>query len=318
MPLVAGIDIGGGSAKLGIVDPRGTIVVRDEMPTPAASTSDELAEAYACGIGRLLEAPEAGNTIGIGVGVPGHLDESGLTSTFSNVPLLDNYPLAAFLERRFQVPVRIDNDATLAALAEHRFGAGRKAKRLLVVTLGTGIGLGLVVDGEPQRPVRGCMGDPGHIIVDPEARWTCRQGCRGCLESLASSLALERDAAAMASLQPDSRLGTILAREGRLRTAEVITAARDGDDAAVTLLEKLGAWLGMAAASWCALYDPDLILFGGGVRSTGRLLVSSIRRTMKTVGMPEYVAGNNVGLVKLGNDAGLIGAASLFADCLED
>lgn len=317
MPFAVGIDIGGGSAKLGIVDARGVVMVRDEMSTPKVNTPAELAMAYASGIDGILKRPNAGALAGIGVGLPGHLDAAGLTSTYSNVPLLDNFPFAEFLTDRFGLPVRLDNDATLAALAEYRFGAGRGAKRLLVVTLGTGIGLGLVADGEPQRLVRGCMGDPGHIIVDPHARWTCRQGCRGCLESVASSLALERDAAAMAVWRPDGQLGTILAREGCLRTAQIIEAAHSGVAEASHLLEKLGAWLGMAAASWCALYDPDLILFGGGLSSAGRVLLSATRRTMKAVGMPEYVSGRKIGLAKLSNDAGLIGAASLFADSWE-
>lgn len=317
MPLIAGVDIGGGSAKLGIVDPRGVIVRRDEMPTPKAKTPIELAETYATRIEKLLTQVDGDELAGVGVGVPGHLDADGLASTRSNVPLLDHFPLADFLRSRFQVPIRLDNDATLAALAEHCFGAGRGVARLLVVTLGTGIGIGLMVDGEPQRPVRGCMGDPGHVIVDPETRWTCRQGCRGCLESVASSLALERDALAMAVWQPDSPLGAILDREGCLRAAHIIVAARDGDDAATVLLRQLGNWLGMACASWSALYDPDLILFGGGLSSAGSLLLSPIEQTMRSVGMPAYVSETEIGLAKLGNDAGLIGAASLFADFWE-
>lgn len=318
MPFVVGVDIGGGSAKLGLVDDRGVVRLRDEMPTPAVTSSAELAIAYAAGIDGILERADAGAPAGIGVGLPGHLDADGLTSTYSNVPLLDNFPFAEFLADRFGLPVRLDNDATLAALAEYRFGAGQEAKRLLVVTLGTGIGLGLIADGEPQRPVRGCMGDPGHIIVDPEARWTCRQGCRGCLESVASSLALERDAAAMAAWRPDGPLGAILAREGCLRTADIIEAAHSGVADAGHLLEELGAWLGRAAASWCALYDPDLVLFGGGLSSAGCALLSATRRTMTAVGMPEYVSGREVRLAKLNNDAGLVGAACLFADCWED
>lgn len=317
MPFVVGVDIGGGSAKLGIVDAGGVVTVRGEMPTPAVGTSTELAMAYASGIESILNRSDAGAPAGIGVGLPGHLDADSLTSTYSNVPLLDNFPFAEFLADRFGLPVRLDNDATLAALAEYRFGAGRGAKRLLVVTLGTGIGLGLVADGEPQRLVRGCMGDPGHIIVDPEARWACRQGCRGCLESVASSLALERDAAAMAVWRPDGQLGEILARKGCLRTIHIIEAAHSGVADASHLLEKLGGWLGMATASWCAIYDPDLILFGGGVSSAGYALLSATRRTMKKVGMPEYVSGRKIRIAKLNNDAGLVGAACLFAECWE-
>lgn len=312
MQYIAAIDVGGGSAKIGVVDRLGGIVGRHGIPTPAASSPEDLAEAYASGIESLLEKSEDGDAVGIGVGLPGYLDEDGRMSKFSNVPLLDNFPLAAFLEKRLRLPVRVDNDATLAALAEHRFGAGRETKRLLVVTLGTGIGVGLIEDGEPQRPVRGCMGDPGHIIVDPGARWACRQGCHGCLESVASSLALEREAMALAAWDAGSQLAEIMDCNGRVGAADAIEAARDGDAAAAALIEKLGTWLGMAAASWCCLYDPDLILFGGGVSAAGQMLLSSIDRAMKAVGMPAYASETKTGLAKLGNDAGLVGAASLF------
>ena len=312
MHFAVGIDIGGGSAKLGSVNSRGQVLSRRTLPTPDAGDARELAAAYATEIETLLEKTDGGTPLGIGVGVPGHLDAASRSCTSGNVPLLDNFPLADFLEDRFSLPVRLDNDATLAALAEHRFGAGQSARRLLVVTLGTGIGLGLVIGDEPQRPVRGCMGDPGHIIVDPQATWNCRQGCKGCLESVASSLALERDAHAAALWKPDSELGRLLNDDRSPSAARIIGAAHDGTDEAIHLIEKAGTWIGMAAASWCAFYDPDQILFGGGLSSAGRLLLTTINKTMKTVGMPEYVAGRKIGLAKLKNDAGLIGAAYLF------
>ena len=312
MRCMAAIDVGGGSAKIGIVDSHGAILGRDLIPTPTACGAEELAETYARSIESLLKRLKGCSPIGVGVGLPGYLDEDRRTSRFSNVPLLDGFPLATFLEHRLRLPARADNDATLAALAEHRFGAGGKARRLLVATLGTGIGVGLVRNGEAWRPVRGCMGDPGHIIVDPEARWSCRQGCRGCLESVASSLALEREAMASTASDGSGLLAAARDRDGRVSAADVIQAARKGDAAAVSLIEKLGAWLGMAAASWCSLYDPDLILFAGGVSSAGPLLLSAIDRTMRAVGLPTYVAETETGLAALGNDAGLVGAASLF------
>lgn len=314
MHFAVGIDIGGGSAKLGSVNAHGQVLSRRTLPTPDAGDARELAAAYAAEIGRLLDQSGDGTPSGIGVGVPGHLDAGSRSCALSNVPLLDNFPFADFLEDRFALPVRLDNDATLAALAEHRFGSGQSAGRLLVVTLGTGIGVGQVIEGKPQRPVRGCMGDPGHIIVDPQAMWTCRQGCRGCLESVASSLALERDAHAAAVWKPDSGLGRLLKDRGSLTAANIVGAAHDGADDAIHLIEKAGAWIGMATASWCALYDPDLILFGGGLSAAGRLLLTAINKNMKTAGMPEYVAGRKIGLAKLKNDAGLIGAASLFVN----
>ncbi len=309
-----GVDIGGNSAKLGIVSDAGKIIFRQRVATPTPDQPELVAKEYAHAIHYLLDRCRemAIRPIGIGVGMPGHISEDRRTSTFSNVHVLDNFPLVDFLSERFHLPVELDNDATLAALAEYRFGGGRGAKRLIVVTVGSGIGAGLIVDGKPQRPIRGCIGDPGHIIVAPESQWRCGCGCRGCLETVASSLAIEREATALAHRSPNSELTRVLNDRGTLSTTDVLRAAQEGDTQARRVLEQAGHWLGVGLVSWCYFFDPDLILIGGGVSVAGEILLSPIRQVMAEVGMPQYVADVRIALAELGNDAGMIGAASLL------
>ena len=309
-----GVDVGGSSAKMGVVSQAGEIVIHHRVPTPVFDQPQQVAEEYARAIGHVLDLCHemAVQPIGIGLGMPGHISEDRRASTFSNVHALDDFRIVDYLGERFQLPVELDNDATLAALAEYWFGGGRDAKRLVVMTVGSGIGAGLIVDGQPQRPVRGCIGDPGHLIVDPQSPWRCGCGCRGCLETVASSLAIEQRATVVASRRPESELARTLARLGKLPAAEVIRAAQAGGVSARHVLEQAGHWLGVGLVSWCYFFDPDLVLIGGGVSAAGELLLSPIRRAVAEIGMPQYVAGVRVALAEIGNDAGIIGAASLL------
>lgn len=314
MRYAVGVDIGGSSAKLGIVSDAGEIQLRHTLPTPPSDEPGEVAAAYADAIGYLLDQcremdiqPE-----GVGIGIPGHLSEDRKRSTFNNVHTLDNFPLVDFLVQRLRCPIILDNDATLAALAEHKFGAGRSARRLIVMTVGSGIGAGLVVDGVPQRSIRGCIGDPGHIIVDPNSRYRCGYGCKGCLEAVASAMAIEREAMALAQQFPDSKIGRLFQEHGSLTTSDVVAIAQTQDQTASQIIAQAGHWLGIALASWCTIYDPDLILIGGGVSAAGDHLLNPIRQTVVKYGAPLYVSNLRVSRAQLGNDAGMIGAASLL------
>jgi len=309
-----GVDVGGSSAKLGIVSQAGEILFRYRLPTPTFDQPSRVAEAYAQAIAIVVnQACDAGvQPAGIGVGMPGHISPDRRSATLTNVQILDKFPLADFLSQRFDLPVELDNDGTLAALAEYHYGGGQNVGRLLTVTVGTGLGVGLVVDGQAQRPVRGCIGDPGHIIVEPESPWHCGLGCQGCLETVASSLAIEREAIALARRFPDSALARRSAPDGSVSTAQVIDAAHRGDPLARNVLEKTGRWLGIGLTSWCYFFDPDLVLIGGGVSTAGEFLLTSIRRTIRERALPAYATHVQISLAQLGNDAGLIGAASLF------
>jgi len=317
MHYAIGVDIGGSSAKLGVVSQTGKILRRHRLPTPNFDQPTRIADAYAEAVKIAVNhCRDAGiQPAGIGVGMPGHISPDRRSATLTNVQILDNFPLADFLSQRFDLPVELDNDGTLAALAEYRYGGGQNSSRLLTVTIGTGLGVGLVVNGQAQRPVRGCIGDPGHMIVEPDSPWVCGLGCRGCLETVASSLAIEREATAIAHRFPDSELARLSAPGGgAVTTAQVIDAAHQGDALARDVLDKTGRWLGIGLTSWCYFFDPHLVLIGGGVSAAGEFLLTGIRQMIQERALPAYASRVQIGLAQLGNDAGLIGAASLFLD----
>lgn len=147
---------------------------------------------------------------GIGIGLPGHIDFKRGTTRLGNVASLDGFPIADYLCNKSGVNVFIENDATLAALAEHRFGIGQGSDRFLTVALGTGIGVGFIEDGKPVHTANGTMGDIGHVVVDPTGKHSCRQGCHGCLESVASALALQASYDALPGVRRDEGPGPLL------------------------------------------------------------------------------------------------------------
>ncbi len=313
MNFAIGVDIGGSSAKIGAVDASGSVVKRHRVLTPDTNYPVEAVQAYVKGIRQLLDGMtvERGEILGIGIGMPGQIQPDRQSATWSNVPVLDDFPLVPYLSQQFDMAVCLDNDATVAAIAEAYFGSGEEGGRLLVITVGTGIGVGFVVDGRAQRLTRGCMGDAGHIIVDPKGTWQCPLGCWGCLETVATSLALEREAVIRGQEQANSTLNQQKPASGEITAHRVIEAAHAGDALACDLIENVGVWLGLAATSWCHIYGPDRILVGGGVSAAGELLLEPMRSTMKKTGMVSYVDAVVVELASLGNDAGMIGAASL-------
>ncbi|MEM7344627.1 MAG: ROK family protein [Chloroflexota bacterium] len=316
MSYALGVDVGGGSVKIGLVDTQGQIVAQHRFLTPLDQPPADVVDLYARAIETFVEQQPCSqtNVVGMGIGMPGQIDPTRQTSIHSNVPTLDGFPLVDFFSKRFQWPVALDNDATVAALAEYTFGAGQAINRLLVMTVGTGIGAGLVIDGMPYRSTRGCAGDPGHIIVDPTSQWRCRLGCRGCLETVATSLALEREATTLAQWLPDSALGKILKTQQRIITSDVIDLAKDGDAHAVQLIKKIGDWLGIGLVSWSYVFDPEVILIGGGLSVVEDLLIPQIRQTMLTIGMSAYVEETQLKPAMFGNDAGIIGAAALIME----
>ena len=192
-----GIDIGGGSTKIGLVSEDGQIIDRCKVAPDPDNHGDVIVQVVADGVNGLMRQ----NILvsGIGVGYPGPIHPGNMSGGVGNVAGLNNYPLAQRLTELLGLPARLENDATAAALAEAGFGAGRASKRVLMVTAGTGIGVALIVDGQALITSGGCLGDAGHIIVNGDSHLRCRLGCTGCLEAMASAEALDDLAAAEAA-----------------------------------------------------------------------------------------------------------------------
>lgn len=307
MGLTIGVDVGGTKIAAGVVDDEGIILQRARRESPAkdnVAIQDTIA-------GLVEELSDGRDITAVGVGAAGFVDVSRSTVLFAPNLSWRDEPLKTELERRTGLPVVIENDANAAAWGEFAFGAGADADDLLLVTVGTGVGGGIVLDGCLHRGTFGIAAEIGHLRVVPDGR-PCPCGNRGCWEQYASGSALVRETREAAENDPGAR--GLLTRAGgdpQAITGPMITdAAKDRETFAVSQLAQLGKWLGEGIASLTAVLDPGVVVIGGGVADAGDLLLDPIREHCRAnlTGRghrPELT----VRVAELGNDAGLIGAA---------
>jgi glucokinase len=314
--LAIGIDIGGTKVAGGVVDEHGEILQRTRRDTPHRSTSPKVVEdtIVACVDELLGMTVDSDEVVAVGIGAAGFVAEDRATVVFAPHLSWRNEPLRAALQERVALPITVDNDANAAAWAEATFGAARGESHVVMITLGTGIGGGLIIDGRVQRGRFGIAGEFGHMQVVPDGL-RCECGNRGCWEQYASGNALVREARAM--IEAGSPVvADLLARLGNdpaALTGPFITeAARDGDATAQELLTDIGEWLGVGMANLAAAFDPGLFVIGGGVSAADELLLGPAREAFR-----RQLTGRGyrpeAGIVRaqLGSDAGLIGAAEL-------
>lgn len=299
-----GIDIGGGSAKIGIVSPEGVVLAQDVVLSDPTLSASDLIDSYLATANVLQQTLGIQALVGIGVGLPGHIDfEAGMTR-LGNVPSLNGFPIVDALRNKSGIEVFLENDATLAALAEFRFGVGKGSNRFLTVALGTGIGVGFIENGKPVHTSNGTLGDIGHVIVDPKGTRACRQGCHGCLESVASALALRDSYDALR----DARMIKVSNGDG---LEDLFQSARDGDANCADIIELAAQNIAAAVVTWMHIFAPDRIAFAGGVSAAGEDLLRPIRETASRLAMPHYLTNITFMQASLGSKAGLVGAASL-------
>ncbi|MCL4286476.1 MAG: ROK family protein [Thermoleophilia bacterium] len=310
-----GVDLGGTKLLVGVVDDAGQTVHRRSARS-AGLAPDELLALVESELAVALEAhPQAA---AIGLGVPCTIDRAGgVCVNAVNLPLVD-VPLRDRFTGRFGIPVSIDNDANVAAIAEARRGAARGARNLVLLTIGTGIGGGLILDGRPYRGAHGAGAELGHVVVDINGP-PCQGNCpnRGCIEAVASGTALAVEAERAAAAAPGSPLGRAAAEGASLDGRLVTELARGGDAGSVAVLETIGRRLGVALSGLANVFDPDAIVLGGGVMAAGELLLGPAREELRTRALPPQNA-TPVHAAELGGDAGMIGAAILAADELAE
>lgn len=309
--LSIGIDIGGTKLAAGVVDDRGRVLAKLTRATP--STDPQLVEDAICDAVDDLRA--AHPISAIGVGAAGWIDSEHDLVRFSPHLAWRDEPLQRRLQARLPAPVLVDNDANAAAWAEFRFGAGRDARVLAMVTLGTGIGGALVINGSLFRGRFGMAGEFGHMTVVPDGH-RCPCGNRGCWEQYASGDSLVREAAATIAAGGPRAEGLLDHLPGRnpasLSGPDITAAALAGNAVAVELIDQVGSWLGLGLANLAAAIDPDLFVIGGGVSQAGDLLLDPAVKAFQG-----HLAGRGfrplarVAPAALGNDAGLVGAADL-------
>ncbi|MFI7100469.1 ROK family glucokinase [Streptomyces sp. NPDC050161] len=309
MGLTIGVDIGGTKIAAGVVDEEGSILETCTVPTPQAT--DELTEAIADAV-RTVGAAHPIEAVGIGAA--GYVDEKRATVLFA--PNIDwrHEPLKDKVEQRVGLPVVVENDANAAAWGEYRFGAGQGHSDVICITLGTGLGGGIIIGNKLRRGRFGVAAEFGHIRVVPDGL-LCGCGSQGCWEQYASGRALLRYARQRAFATPENAAvllalgdGTSAGIEGR----HISEAARQGDPVAIDSFRELARWAGAGLADLASLFDPSAFIVGGGVSDEGELVLDPIRKSFR-----RWLVGNQwrphaqVLAAQLGGKAGLVGAADL-------
>ena len=302
--LTCGIDIGGTKIAGAVVAADGTVVAQGRVDSPAADAA-ALATAVAALVGELSAAHPVR---AVGVGAAGYVSADRSTVLFAPNIAWRNEPLGADLARLTGLPVVVENDANAAAWGEFRHGAGREADDQLMVTVGTGVGGGVVTGGRLLRGAYGVAAEIGHLCVVPDGL-PCGCGNRGCLESYASGTALVRAARAA----PGPALLAAAGGDPAAITGPMVTAAAlAGDEVAVALIADLGRWLGHGIASLAAVLDPGIVVVGGGVAEAGDLLLDPVRAAFeRELSGGGYRPRAAIVPAVLGNRAGMIGAADL-------
>ncbi len=304
-----GIDIGGTKIAAALVSESGEIIRDLKVPTPAKD-SEKIADAVVDLINELASGQQVS---AVGVAAAGFIDAERANIVYAPNLSWRNEPLKAKLEARVNLPVFIDNDANAAGWAEFRFGAGRGVKHMVMLTVGTGVGGAVVVDGHLLRGGFGIAAELGHINLVPNGE-PCGCGQLGCLESYGSGTALLNAAKRLASSgdPAGTRLAELQDAAGELTGQEVYQAIQERDAGTLALLADLGAALGRAVASLTAVLDPELVVIGGGVSATGDLLLDPIRAAY-LAHLPARGFRPELRIVQaeLVNDAGVVGAADL-------
>ena len=310
MSLTCGIDVGGTKIAGGVVDESGAVVEKLRVESPATDV-EAIEDAIAELVGQLASRHEI---TAVGVGAAGYVDSARAKVMFAPNLAWRDVDLKAEMEERVDVPVVIENDANAAAWGEFRFGAGHDVDDLLLVTLGTGVGGGLVVDGELYRGGFGVAAEIGHLRLVPGGV-RCGCGKRGCLEQYASGSALVRDVRDLAAGQSTGSNSLLERAGGRVEAIDgpmITLAAQEGDEFARSRLAAVGDWLGQGIASLVAVLDPTVVAVGGGLSEADELLLATARESFaRHLPGGEHRPVAELRKATLGNDAGLVGAADL-------
>jgi len=313
---VIGVDLGGSKLLAGAVDPALNVHHRAIRPARGTGQSAVL-DAVVGAVAEVRDAIEgaSGRVEAVGFGIPCLIDQRhGVAVMAVNLPLV-GVPFGDLMTERLGLPVFVDNDANTAMLAEWRYGAALGARDAAMLTLGTGIGGGLVVGGALQRGSQGAGAELGHMVVQaggPRCQGNCPN--RGCLEAMCSGTALAREALRMARERPDSGLGRAFAGGGEINGALVTELAHDGDAAAIDAIALIGRWLGVGISNLVNMLNPDVVIVGGGVIAAGELLLEPARAEVAERALSPSKEHVRILPARFGAESGMLGAAALALD----
>ncbi len=316
---LVGVDLGGTNIKFAFLSDDGDILYRWSIPTDVTNDGQNIIPDIASSIlQKLHESNKTTNDVkGIGIGVPAFMNmETGFIYEAINLGWKD-IDIKSELEQRLMLPVVIDNDANVAAIGEMWRGAGTGSKDLLCITIGTGIGGGIIINGEIIHGTNGMAGEIGHITVNPENGILCNCGKHGCLETISSATGMVRQAIAEINNYPESLLAEAYKQtKGHITAKMIVQAAIEKDAYALKIVDTSSYYLGLAIANIANTINPSRIVIGGGVSKGGSLLMNSIQKYFNQFALARVQMGADLAIATLGNDAGVIGAAWLVKNKL--
>jgi glucokinase len=309
-----GIDLGGTTVKFAILTEAGEVQQKWSIETDSDDEGSKIVPSIVASINQHLERYNMtkADFIGIGMGSPGTVDrEKGTVIGAYNL----NWKTLQFVKKDIEegtgIPFAIDNDANVAALGERWKGAGENGDDVTFITLGTGVGGGIIAEGHLLHGIVGAAGEIGHITVDPEG-YECTCGKKGCLETVASATGVVRVARDYAdNFSGDSRLKYMIDDGQQVTAKTVFDLAKDGDVLAIKVIDKVSFYLGLACGNIGNMLNPSDIVIGGGVSAAGEFLLDQVRHYFEQFSFPQVRQSTRIKLAQLGNDAGIIGASSL-------
>ena len=308
--LVFAADLGGTHLRVAAIDQTGKIHFRSKQQTPKADTPEVIVEAIVDAVNDCRNSDAmAGKTIAaVSIAVPGTVSFSERrVITVPNLPCLENFDLGPVLQEALGCPALIENDANAAVVGEMWLGAAQGYQNAVCITLGTGVGGGIVIDGKLLRGVDGSAGEIGHTSVDPFSGVRCKCGNEGCLEVYASGTGIVR----MVSESLSGQALWALQAEGVLTAERLFAAAKNGDKLALNTFRRMGSYLGVGIANLVNLLNPEIVVIGGGVANGWELFAEPMMRTVAERAFPAPAQRVKIKKAEQGDDAGLVGAAKL-------
>ncbi len=311
MKVNIGIDLGGTAVKLGLVDQDGNVLDHFQVPTLAETNSrDTILENMMNAVHELIKKNPEIKAKAIGIGCPGNInpEEGRVVSGIANIPALNDCPLAQIFQKEFKIPTYIDNDANNAGRGEFLFGAGKKYRNFVMITLGTGIGGAIFIDGKMYSGTHNFAGEVGHMVIHTDGRqWN--SGISGCWESYGSATAMINMAkqivergfeTELRKYYPNNMSGQVIAQE-----------AQNGDEMAQDIVRQVGKYVGIGIANLINIFNPEAIIIGGGLSRAGEIFINSINHSAMVHSRTQAWESAKIIIAKLGNQAGILGSAAL-------
>ena len=311
--MVLAVDLGGTNLRMAAVDRQGKILYRTKRETPRGERAEEIIQAIAQTAAECREKCAGLQIEAISAAVPGTVKvAAGMVTNAPNLPALNGFRITAALENEFDIKAVLENDATAAAIGENWLGASKGFDNSICVTLGTGVGGGVIIGGRILRGIDGTAGEIGHICVEPFGV-PCGCGARGCLEQYSSATAVVRLARELETQYPKS----ILKGSLRFSAYEVFQAGESGDELALEVFRKMGFYLGVALADLINVLNPEVIVVGGGAAAGWKFFMPHTQETIYQQAYREPAERAQIVCAELGDDAGILGAAYCAFDSLK-